>query len=78
MLGVSKKKIRRHGRRPRPGEAAKHAARQAARAETITVRDDGAGARSIEDPQRHHRSAAGTADATERRWEDYVDEFGYG
>jgi hypothetical protein len=46
---------RRHGRKPRPGEAEKHAARKALRRKAWTVTSDGAGPRDIAVPGRHHR-----------------------
>ena len=52
------RKTRSHARRPRPGEQRKREERKAQFAGTLPIQDDGAGARSPEDPQRHHRPAA--------------------
>lgn len=46
---------RTHGRKKRKGETAKKTARGQQRKDAGTVRDDGAGARDVDDPQRHHR-----------------------
>lgn len=50
--------IKENGRRKRKGEDAKRTERSQKRRESIPVRDDGAGARDISTPGRHHRKGS--------------------
>ena len=46
---------KRNGRQFKKGEVAKRKKRATKRRKAMKIRNDGAGARSIENPQQHHR-----------------------